>query len=77
MPPRKADIRDYVSRAEGLLRERGVYHMPNNEPVLATAVYEGLRRMYPNADLSLEKPRFGGEATFHSKDHLGFKKGPA
>lgn len=77
MAPRKADIKDFMSRAEGVLRERGEYHMPNDEPVLAFAVYEGLRRMYPNADLSFDKPRFGGEATFRSKDHLGFKRDPA
>lgn len=77
MPPRKVDVRDYVSRAEGVLRERGEYQMPNDEPGLAYAVFEGLHRMYPHAALSLDKPKFGGEAILRSKDHLGFKKDPA
>lgn len=70
---RKEQVRDYVGRAEFALRERGTYSMFNDEPGLAHEVFEELRKMYPKAELALEKPSFGGEATFTSSNRLGFR----
>lgn len=72
--PRKADIRDFALRAEWALREHGEYRMLNDEPGLANAVCERLRRDYPRAEISLDRPSFGGEALLRSKNHLGFKE---
>lgn len=70
---KKTQIRDFASRAEWALRERGEYRMQNDEPGLASAVREHLQRDYPKAHIALDTPSFGGEAVFRSDDHLGFK----
>lgn len=74
MPARKTQVRDAVSAAEGTLRASGEYRMWNDEPGVTFAAYEELRRVYPSADITLEKPAFGGEAVFRSTDHLGTRK---
>ncbi|MCV0398159.1 MAG: hypothetical protein K5872_11460 [Rhizobiaceae bacterium] len=68
-------MRHKADSVESMLKARGVYHVPNDEPGFCFAVGEELRRRYPNSDLKVEAPRlnFGGEYTFSSASHLGAK----
>lgn len=68
-------VRHKADSVESMLRQQGVYHVPNDEPGFCFAVGEELRRRYPNSDLKIEAPRlnFGGEYTFSSASRLGTK----
>ncbi|MGN8118081.1 hypothetical protein [Labrys sp. 22185] len=72
---REQEIGHKADSVEWMLKERGVYHLPNDEPGFCFAVGELLRRRFPNSDLKVEAPKlnFGGEYTFSSASHLGTK----
>ncbi len=72
---REMEIRHKADSAEAVLKQQGVYHLPNDEPGFGGAVAEELRRRYPNSDLKVEAPlrNFGGEYVFRSASHLGTK----
>lgn len=72
---KELEVRHKADSVESMLKARGVYRIPNDEPGFCFAVGEELRRRYPNSDLRVEAPRlnFGGEYTFSSVSHLGTK----
>jgi hypothetical protein len=72
---KELEVRHKADSVEAMLKARGVYHVPNDEPGFCFAVGEELRRRYPNSDLRVEAPRlnFGAEYTFSSPSHLGTK----
>lgn len=63
---KELEIRHLADSAEWALKERGVYHIPNDGDGLGSAVAFALRRRFPGPELQVEEPLrgFGGEYVF-------------
>ena len=60
-----------VSFIEAQLRAEGKASMPNDEPGVASDVYETLHAGYRDYDLKMSKAEDGNAVTFLSVDYLG------